>query len=134
MQAKGDEVVITITWVHIAIAAVAVVVALALWSLAAPLLGPGMRLSTNRQEYRPGEEVVLEGWVTEGFLKPLASAPVVIEVRGGEELVWIDQVTTDGNGHFTSSFRLREDTRDGIYEAFANTEVAMGVARFTVRR
>ena len=132
MQTKSDEIVITITWVHIAVAAIIVVASFALWNFLAPMLGPGVRLSTNKQEYKPGEEVVLEGLVMEGFLTPLSSSPVIIEVRG-EELIWVDQVVTDASGHFTSSFTLREDSREGTYEAFASTSVAVGVASFTVK-
>lgn len=132
MQTKGGEIVITITWNHIVIVAVIVVASLAIWNFLAPMLSPGVSLSADKQEYRAGDQVVLEGWVMEGFMKPLSSSPVIIEVRG-EELIWVDQVVTDARGHFTSSFRLREDCREGTYEAFASTSVAVGMTRFVVK-
>jgi len=133
MQAKSDEVVITITWVHIAVAAIIIVASFALWNFLAPMLGPGVRLSTNKREYKPGEEVVLEGWVNEGFLTPSSSIPVAIEVRGPLGVVWIDQTTTDGSGYFVSAFTLREDSTAGEYEAFASTELARSSTTFRVR-
>lgn len=132
MKEAEGEVVITLTWAHIAAAAVLVVVAVAAWGFVAPLLGPSVRLSTSRREYRPGDEVVLEGWVMEGFLTSYALAPVAVEVRGPAGVVWVDQVTTDESGHFTSAFTLRGNSASGDYEAYASSEVAMGSTKFRV--
>jgi len=128
-----DEVVIVIGWKHLAAALAIILVALAAWPYFSERFGPGLSLSTDKTEYGPGDLVRIEGQARESWFTPLASEPVAIEIRGPEDLVWIDQANTDSSGYFASSFTLREDSTTGVYKVYASTRIVQGYATFTVR-
>jgi len=127
-----DEVVIVIGWKHLAAALAIILVALAAWPYISERFGPGLSLSTDKTEYKPGDQVKIEGWARESWFTPLSSEPVAIEVRSGDNLIWIDQVSTDSHGYFTSSFTLREGIPTGEYKVYVGTLILQGYTTFSV--
>jgi len=132
-MASKEEIVIVISWKHVVVAIVLIIMAAMAWPRFVERFGPSMSLSTDKPEYAPGDSVKIEGHAAESLLTPLASEFVAIEVRSSEDLVWIDQAITDSSGYFTSSFTLREDSTAGVYKVYAGTRIAQGYATFTVR-
>jgi len=137
-QRSKEEIVVVISWrllVTFLITALALISAMDLaWPAMIERFGPSLGLSTDSPEYGRGDPVRIEGLARESLLTPLASEPVSIEVRSpGGRVAWIDQVKTDKEGRFTSSFRLREDAEPGTYEVYASLRVAQGKSTFSVR-
>jgi len=128
-----EEIVIVIGWKHVVVAIVLIFAAAMAWPRLAERFGPSLSLSTDKPEYASGDTVKIEGHAAESMFTPLASERVAIEVRSPEDLVWIDQDSTDSSGYFTSSFTLREDSTAGVYKVYASTRIAQGYATFTVR-
>jgi len=131
-MASNEEIVIVIGWKHIAIALAFIFAVVMAWPHISEIFGPGIRLSTDKLEYKPGDQVKIEGWARESWFTPLSSEPVAIEVRSGDNLIWIEQVSTDSHGYFTSSFTLREDIPTGEYKVYVSTLILQGYTTFSV--
>jgi len=131
---EKDQKEVIIGWKSVIAAITLLSIGVMGWPAMIERFGPSLGLSTDSPEYGRGDPVRIEGLARESLLTPLASEPVSIEVRSpGGRIAWIDQVKTDKEGRFTSSFRLREDAEPGTYEVYASLRVAQGSATFSVR-
>jgi hypothetical protein len=127
------EHIVVISWkqilVIITILLVSTVALYYLWKEFAP----GMTLLTDKAEYERGAAVLITGWIRQQWFTPTNVESVAIEVRSGENIVWIDQVNTDASGHLSSSFQLRDDAPLGDYGVYASCSLFKSSVTFRVR-
>ena len=84
-------------------------------------------LSTNKSSYTPGSVVVISGTVTP------PGTPVAIQVKSPSgSTVWIDSVTSDSSGSFSSSFTLPSSAELGTYTVYASVSGGNKTTTFTV--
>ena len=83
-------------------------------------------VSTDKSSYTPGSVVVISGTTS-------PNTPVGIQVKTPSgSTVWIDSVTSDSSGRFSSSFTLRSDAELGTYTVYASTSSGTATCTFTV--
>jgi len=131
-----EEILIVIGWKHVTSALALTLLLLVAFPIISDWAGPRLELSTDRTEYVLGDVVKIEGMARDSLIsgfKPLSFEPVAVEVRASEDVVWIDQVSTDSSGRFVSSFKLRQDGPQGVYEVYVSLGVENGRTTFSVR-
>jgi len=84
-------------------------------------------LSTDKSSYTPGSVVVISGTVT----PPGTGVAIQVKSPSGST-VWIDSVTSDSSGSFSSSFTLHSDAELGTYTVYATVSGGTKTTTFTV--
>ncbi|MEM4316215.1 MAG: MG2 domain-containing protein [Nitrososphaerota archaeon] len=88
-----------------------------------PFTPPEIILYTDRQVYKPGEEVAILGTVVDEEFNPAPDVAVSILVQDSENTIVLDtEATTNQSGVFTASLRLARDAVEGEYLITATTE------------
>ncbi|MEM3081283.1 MAG: MG2 domain-containing protein [Nitrososphaerota archaeon] len=88
-----------------------------------PFTPPEIILYTDRQVYKPGEEVVILGTVVDEEFNPAPDVAVSILVQDSENTIVLDtEATTNQSGVFTASLRLARDAVEGEYLITATAE------------
>lgn len=81
----------------------------------------GLRIdfSTDKLSYSPGEQVILEGIVTDQSHNSIVGASVSIQVDNPSgSAIHVYQTTTDEQGFFNDTFTLPGDAPNGVYTVF----------------
>jgi len=84
-------------------------------------------LSTDKSSYTPGSVVVIRGTVT----PPGTAVGIQVKSPSGST-AWIDSVTSDSSGSFSSSFTLHSDAELGTYTVSASVSGDTKTTTFTV--
>lgn len=80
-----------------------------------------IRFSTDKLSYNPGEQVTLEGIVTDQSQNSIVGASVSIQVDDPSgSAIHIYQTTTDAQGFFNDTFTLPSEASNGIYTVFVS--------------
>ncbi len=79
-----------------------------------------MLVSTDKEEYYPGETVVISGYVTDASCNKIViqGEEIAIEVLN-TGVIFADQINTSGSGDFSTLFALGEDALTGEYNVYA---------------
>ena len=89
-------------------------------------------VQTDATSYTLGELVTVTGMVRSNG-NPVAGEPVGIMVLGpNEEVIWVDQVTTDESGQYLSSFRLPHTAPTGTYNVSVSSANVFNSTTFQV--
>lgn len=91
------------------------------------IVSASLTVSTDKSSYTPGSVVVIKGTTS-----PNTAVGIQVKSPSGVT-VWIDIVTSDSSGSFSSSFTLHSDAELGTYTVSASTSSEMATCTFLVQ-
>ena len=86
-----------------------------------PPTGLEIAFSTDKLSYNPGEQVAVEGIVTDRSGNSIEGASISIQVDNPSgSIVHVYQTATDEQGSFNDTFTLPDDAPNGVYTIFVS--------------